>query len=59
MIEAIKEIGEYVLEEEGKSINNPLNILIGNPANRFTKNILFIILKSFRNRSSKIRIETR
>ncbi len=57
MIEAIKEIGEYVLEEEGKSINNPLNILIGNPANRFTKNILFIILKSFRNRSSKIRIE--
>ena len=42
MIEAIRNIGEYVLEKEEKSINDPLKILIDNPTN--TKNILFILL---------------
>ncbi len=32
MIEAIKEIGAYVLEKEGKSVQNPLDILIKDPA---------------------------
>jgi CRISPR-associated protein Csh1 len=49
MIDAIKEIGEYALEKEGKSIDNPLNILVENPANRDTKNILFIVLESVKN----------
>jgi len=44
MIEAIRNIGEYALEKEGKSIDNPLDILIDNPANKNTKNILFILL---------------
>lgn len=44
MIEAIRNIGEYALEKEGKSIDNPLEILIDNPANKNTKNILFILL---------------
>jgi len=44
MIEAIRNIGEYALEKEGKSIDNPLEILIDNPANRDTKNVLFILL---------------
>ena len=43
MIEAIRNIGEYALEKEGKSINNPLEILVDNPANKNTKNILFIL----------------
>jgi len=43
MIEAIRNIGEYALEKEEKSINNPLEILVDNPANKNTKNILFIL----------------
>ncbi len=31
MIEAIRKIGEYALEKEGKSVGNPLEILLGNP----------------------------
>jgi len=31
MIEAIRNIGEYALEKEEKSINNPLEILVDNP----------------------------
>ena len=46
MIEAIKEIGEYAIEKEGKSIDSPLNILIDDPSNRYTANILFIVLES-------------
>ncbi len=46
MIEAIRKIGEYAVEKEGKSLDNPLDILIDNPANRSTKNILFIVLES-------------
>jgi len=46
MIEAIRRVGEYALEKEGKSLDNPLDILIDNPANRSTKNILFIVLES-------------
>lgn len=44
MIEAVRSIGEYALEKEKKSVNDPLGILIDNPANRDTKNILFILL---------------
>ena len=43
MIEAVRNIGEYALEKEEKSINNPLEILVDNPANKNTKNILFIL----------------
>ncbi len=46
MIEAIRRIGGYTLEKEGKSLDNPLDILVDDPANRDTKNILFILLKS-------------
>jgi CRISPR-associated protein Csh1 len=46
LIEAIRRIGEYALEKEGKSLDNPLNILVDAPANRDTKNILFIVLES-------------
>jgi len=42
MIEAIREIGEYALKKEGKSTDNPLDILIDNPSNRQTENVLFI-----------------
>jgi len=42
MIDAIKEIGRYSVEKEGKSLKNPLDILVDNPTNKFTKNILFI-----------------
>jgi len=49
MIEAIRRIGEYALEKEGKSLDNPLNILVDDPANRDTKNILFICLESGKN----------
>ncbi|MFZ2455942.1 MAG: TIGR02556 family CRISPR-associated protein [Candidatus Altiarchaeia archaeon] len=45
MIQAIKEIGEYSLEKEGKSIEEPLEILVGNPANKTTENIIFINLQ--------------
>ena len=44
MIEAIRNIGEYALEKNEKNVNDPLEILIDNPANRDTKNILFILL---------------
>ncbi|MCD6579897.1 hypothetical protein J7L48_10525 [bacterium] len=44
MIETIRNIGEYALEKEEKSTNNPLKILVDNPANRYTKNILFVLL---------------
>lgn len=46
MIEAIRGIGEYAIEEEGKSIDNPPSILVDSPANRYTKNILFTVLES-------------
>jgi len=49
MIGAIKEIGEYAIEKEGKSIDNPLNILIDDPSNRYTRGILFIVLESGKN----------
>lgn len=45
MIEGIKVIGEYIIKKEKKDINNPLDILVGNPTNKDTKNILFIILE--------------
>ena len=45
MIEAIRNIGEYALEKENKSVSDPLKILIDNPANKNTKNILFIHLE--------------
>ena len=44
MIEAIRNIGEYALKKEKRNVNDPLDILIGNPANRNTENILFILL---------------
>jgi len=44
MIEAIYHIGKYALNNNGKSIDNPIDILIDNPSNRNTKNILFINL---------------
>ncbi len=44
MIEAIREIGRYAIKKRGKSIDNPLHILIDNPKNKSTKNILFIAL---------------
>jgi CRISPR-associated protein, TM1802 family len=49
MIEAIKRIGEYALEKEGKSLDSPLSILVDNPSNKDTKNILFIVLESGKN----------
>ena len=42
MIEAIREIGEYSLKKSGRSVDNPLEILVDNPASKQTKNILFI-----------------
>lgn len=42
MIEAIREIGEYSLKKARKSTDNPLEILINNPSNSQTKNIMFI-----------------
>lgn len=45
MIQAIKEIGEYAIGREGKSVDTPLNILVDTPANRSTKNVLFIVLE--------------
>lgn len=44
MIEAIRNIGEYALKKMEKSVDEPLEILLDNPANRNTKNILFILL---------------
>ncbi|CAD7774226.1 CRISPR-associated protein (cas_TM1802) [Candidatus Methanoperedenaceae archaeon GB50] len=45
MIEAIKETGEYAIGREGKSVDDPLDILVDSPANRDTKNVLFIVLE--------------
>ena len=49
MIVAIKEIGEYALEKEGKSLDDPLGILVddieSNPKNPSYKHILLIILE--------------
>jgi CRISPR-associated protein Csh1 len=42
MIEAIREIGLYALKKEGKSTDEPLGVLVDNPSNRNTKNIMFI-----------------
>lgn len=49
MIEAIKNIGEFILEKKGININNPIEILIQNPAPKeIYKHILAIELeKSF------------
>jgi len=44
MIEAIRNIGEYAIEKNEKSTDDPLKILIDNPVNKDTKNILFILL---------------
>ena len=44
MIQAIREIGEYALKKEGKSVDNPIAILVDNPSNDKTKNILFLSL---------------
>jgi CRISPR-associated protein Csh1 len=46
MIEAIRNIGEYSLNKEGKSVDEPLDILIDDPKNRDTKNILFIVVEN-------------
>ena len=46
MIEAIRDIGEYSIKKDGKNVDEPLNILIDDPSNRFTENILFIVLVS-------------
>jgi len=57
MIEGIREIGEYILKKEGKSLDNPLNILIDDPANRDTKGIIFIILGSKENKIEYMGVE--
>ena len=57
MIEAIRNIGEYALEKEGKSVNDPLKIFIDNPANKNTKNILFIHLKEENREFKYINVE--
>jgi len=46
MIEAIKKIGEYSLQKQGKNVSEPLAILVDDPSNRDTQNVLFIILES-------------
>ncbi|MCK4643611.1 TIGR02556 family CRISPR-associated protein [bacterium] len=49
MIEAIKEIGEYIIQKKEKNIEEPLDILIDNPESNpkkpSYKNILLILLK--------------
>ena len=45
MIEAIREIGEYAIRKAEKNIDEPLGILIDDPSNRETKNVLFITLE--------------
>ena len=44
MIEAIRNIGEYALRKNKKSIDEPLEILLDNPANKNSKGVLFILL---------------
>lgn len=46
MIEAIRNIGEYAIEKEGKSIENPLDILVDDPTNKNTRGILFIVIEN-------------
>jgi len=46
MIEAIREIGKYALKKANKNTDEPLEILIDDPSNRDTKNILFISIKN-------------
>lgn len=46
MIEAIRNIGEYALNKKKKDISDPLTILLDNPANRNTENILFVVLNN-------------
>ena len=43
MIEAVRNLGEYALKKNNKSINDPLKILIDDPANRNSKGVLFIL----------------
>jgi len=49
MIEALRNIGEYALEKEGKSIDNPLDILLDDPEsnhkNPIYKNIFSMVLQ--------------
>lgn len=46
MIEAIKEMGVYSSEKDGKSVSNPLDILIENPNSNDTyKNVFVVTLK--------------
>ena len=49
MIEAIRNIGEYALEKEEKSVNDPLDILLGDPEsnhkNPTYKNIFSLVLQ--------------
>jgi len=50
MIEAIREIGEYSLQLKGKQINNPVNIIVEDPAsNESYKHVLEIILNKSGN----------
>ena len=46
MIEAIRVIGEYAVRKNGNSIDNPLEILVDSPKNRYTENVLFIVFES-------------
>lgn len=51
MIEAIREIGEYSLQLKGKRLNDPVDIIVEDPASNETyKNVLEIILKKHDNR---------
>jgi CRISPR-associated protein Csh1 len=46
MIEAIREIGEYSLQKKGKRVDNPIDIIVEDPAsNENYKHILAIVLK--------------
>jgi len=52
MIEAIRNIGEYAVEKNGKNINDPLDILLDDPEsnhkNPSYKNIFFIVLQEIK-----------
>jgi len=50
MIEAIKEIGEYSLKKEGKRLNDPVDIIVEDPASSPAyKHILAIIINKTEN----------
>ena len=49
MIEAIKEIGEYVLEKKKQLVLDPTSFSLDDPSNKKTKNLLFIFIKSGTN----------